>query len=74
MIHHPLRPLHHQRGSNPPRIVGYECTEHGELFTATLAPSEPMRVISGGQYAAPPRVVENRSHSRRQIAAREGQQ
>lgn len=74
MTHHPLRPLHHRRGNNPPRIVGYEYTEHGELFTVNLTPSEPVRVITGGQYAAPSRVAENKAHSRRQVASREDKQ
>lgn len=72
MNRHPLRPLYHQRRNLPARVIGYECTEHGELFTTNLSRSQAVRVVDGGQYAAPSKVVENKAHSRRQVAAREG--
>lgn len=38
---HQLKPLYLQKDNFAPKLVGYECKIHGELFTKALNLSEP---------------------------------
>lgn len=48
-----------------PKLIGYRCLVHGEIFTPTMRVSEPETFNNGGQWAAPAKAFPNKKHLER---------